>query len=78
MKIKELKEKIKNIPDDFEVILSMDQEGNGFHYLSDVETKEKFVQFDSEYTPEVIHPDDYEEYLNNDDEKLQDCVVLWP
>ena len=38
MTVKELKEQIENLPDDMEVILQKDAEGNGYSPLSDVDS----------------------------------------
>lgn len=71
MNVKELKNILRNVPDDIEVILSSDAEGNSYSpvYTYDV------VFFDSD-NETVTHPDDFsdEEY-----EALEkNAFVLWP
>ena len=47
MNVKELKEAIANLPDEMEVVLQKDSEGNGYSPLSDVDT-------DAVYIPEHL------------------------
>lgn len=52
MNIKELKEKINNLPDEMEVILQKDAEGNGYSPLSGADPEAVYVP-DSTYSGEV-------------------------
>lgn len=75
MTVKELREKLTNLPDDMEVVMSKDEEGNDFKYL--YETEVAHTTIDGRGI-EVMHPDDYED-LDEEDKKLTvECFVLWP
>lgn len=52
MNIKELKEAIKELPDDMEVILEKDSEGNGFSPLAEIDTDIIYLA-NSSYSGEV-------------------------
>ena len=70
MKIKQLKKLINYLPDNMEVILSKDEEGNGFHKLAG-----------SGISPCLIDKN-FVEVHNEEDEDIpdlaEDCLVLWP
>lgn len=74
MKVKELKSAIKDLDDNLEVYVALDEEGNGFNNLYSVDVENVY---DNSYTGdiEVVHKDDLEDY---DPEYLKDGVVLWP
>lgn len=76
MTIKELKEAIKNLPDDLEVILSKDQEGNDFKYLISLDVANIRSLDDEEL--EVVHPDDYNELDKEEKLETSKALVLWP
>ena len=63
-----LREALKGLPDDLPVILSRDEEGNGFNDLYYVEVS-KYID------GEPVHPDDVDSW---DPKELIDVVVLWP
>ena len=75
MKVKELKEKLKDIPDDFEVILSKDGEGNDYSPLAEIDL--------IHYAPEnnwygyVIDKMDWDEELDGGEFK-ENAVGMWP
>lgn len=56
MKVKELREALANAPDDFDVILSRDAEGNGFSPLADAEPCKYIAE--TTWSGQVPHPDD--------------------
>lgn len=83
MKIKELKELIENLPDDMEVILSKDSEGNNYSPLSDGDPNMVYIPettwfgdvYDMGWSAEdACMSDDEWERLN----KLDKSLVLWP
>jgi len=65
MTVKELIAELKKLPNDLEVLLSSDEEGNGFGQLCDVDLSGKNGDGDP------CHPDDV-------DDTMGQCVVLWP
>jgi hypothetical protein len=89
MTIKQLKEIINAIPpdqDDFLVIKSSDDEGNGFKELFDFSLNDNAVfpeQYYSTYNGETAWYDSeeyesYEEWLEECvDETMKPCIVLW-
>lgn len=72
MNIGELKRKIGTLPDETEVFISRDEEGNGFKSLAFVEGE--FIYKDGREV-DVVHPDDVEEYRSDN---LFIGLVLWP
>lgn len=68
--VRSLKDALESLPDDTLVILSRDEEGNGFSQLG-------YVGFDKADPKELypIHPYDYNEEEYPD---AIDIVVLWP
>ena len=81
MKVKELIEILSKCNPDADVVLSRDEEGNGYGSLSDVSLE---YNWDGEYNAEIglkeLTPDlikgGYEEEDTMPDGL--DCVVLWP
>lgn len=83
MKVKELKEEIANLPDDMEIIMQRDSEGNGYSPLSCVDK-------DAVYIPESTWSGDvYSMEWSADDACMEDeeweeikrkprCLVLAP
>lgn len=68
MTVKQLKERLAELPDDFEVIMQSDAEGNSYSPLSGLEGCR--YEEETTWSGEVVHPDD-QEGPNN-------AVVLWP
>ena len=56
MNIKELKEAIANLPDEMEVVLQKDSEGNGYSPLSDVDPNALYIP-DSTWSGNVFPMD---------------------
>lgn len=56
MNVKDLKELIKNLPDDMEVILQKDSEGNGYSPLDDVDSNCVYIA-ESTWSGDVISLD---------------------
>lgn len=54
MKIKELKKAIENLPDDMELLLQDDDEGNGYSHLYGIDTNAICLDIE-EYNPEKIY-----------------------
>ncbi len=83
MKVKELKEYIKNLPDDMEVILQKDSEGNGYSPLSVVDSEARYVP-DSTWSGNVFFDEwSAEDNCMDDDEfkemrKLPQSLILTP
>jgi hypothetical protein len=82
--VKELKEILAGLPDDMEIIMSKDSEGNKFSPLSDVD-------YNSIYVPETtwygtVYSDSWtaDEACYDDEEEWQEVLkqprvlVLWP
>jgi hypothetical protein len=90
MTVKEFKKLVQNIPesqDDWVVVVSRDEEGNGFNefnFLSN-DDGEICTQYYDELEGELRHynEDDYEDFEEfvecvKDDLHLKPCIVLWP
>lgn len=73
MKVKDLKAALFYLPDDMEILLARDEEGNGFYRLQEADGDAKYIKSD-DWELEVVHQDDWPEYLD----ELESCVVLWP
>lgn len=71
MKVKELKEILKDVPDDYEVVMSRDGEGNGFSPLADFGL-EMYVP-DSTWSGEIFSDED-----GRNVEFKENSIVLWP
>ena len=72
MTVAELIEKLKAFPQDSQVLLSRDEEGNGFGALADIDSSCRCEPDGHGFS--LIHPDDNDE----DDPRGDLCVVLWP
>lgn len=69
MNVKELKELIKNMPDDLKVLTATDDEGNGFRQVpTDWCSIEKFTA-----DRDLVAQEDYEEY---DSDELTDYLLI--
>ena len=74
MKVKELRGWLANIPDDYDVILSSDAEGNKYSPLSSYEFGKCFDI--SSWEKEVWFKENWEEEY--DDEFKSNCICLFP
>lgn len=79
MKVKELKELLKNVPDDLEVYLQHDPEGNYYQSLDIIDTNRIYVDGDVYYTGwsadgACMKEDEWEEFKN----QHKRCLVLVP
>lgn len=80
MKVRELIEELKKCDPEYMVVLSMDEEGNGFGELKEIDRHSKFDGEDiglAELTPE-LEDQGYGEEDVMDDTDAKDVVVLWP
>lgn len=79
MKVKKLKKILEKIPDNFDIILSKDSEGNYFSPLC-IETEYAYsIGYyipETTWTGEFITKDQAEH--ENHEEYIENCVVLWP
>lgn len=80
MNVKELKEALANYPDDMPVILSSDEEGNGFNQLYDVAES---MWFESRYGGETYVMEEFIGTLGYTEEDRAPegavkALVLWP
>lgn len=62
--VNDLREALANLDGSLPVILSADEEGNGFKHLYDISTNLKW--------------DDDADYVSEEDDFGSACVVLWP
>ena len=86
MKAKELKELLVHIPDDYEIILSSDSEGNSFSPLSSCSVQEYVAE--NTYSGEILEveedsidclfEEDEEEEIEDEHPNAVSCIVLWP
>ena len=84
MKVKILKELIKDLPDEMSVIIAKDTEGNWFSPVSDVDSGNIYVPetashgevYSAEWSAEdaLMEQDEWEK-LKKEGHR---CVVLWP
>ena len=81
MKVHEVKALLDTYPDDMEVLIARDEEGNGFNSL---EGYGQLVADKGEYEWEVCNPDELTSDPNDEDydkvyfENPQNVIVLWP
>jgi len=75
MKISELKDLLEEYPDDYEVVLSKDSEGNDYSPLGELE--EMLYVPDTTYSGDVYTLKEHNEEFDNDCAQLN-AVVLWP
>lgn len=73
MKVKELIKQLQEIPEDTEVWVSRDEEGNGFNPLGGVDFAK--VWFTDNWEFQFTIEDELDEYP---EDELRDIVVLWP
>ncbi|MFF5973701.1 hypothetical protein ACFY7C_19450 [Streptomyces sp. NPDC012769] len=73
MKIKELREALAGFPDDMEVILQKDAEGNGYSPLAGGE--ESWYEAHQTWCGDAIHEDDYDPAYNREATRV---LVLFP
>jgi len=94
MNVKELKDILKDIPDDYEIVLSSDEEGNSYSPLQGINATEyKYSSEDREIGLKDLTPkheklgyteEDLFDYDIDADEAMfyqrsgVDCVVFWP
>lgn len=74
MNVRELRQQLEGLPDDFPVLFSTDTEGNSFNEVAEVEVSYYRIEGERRHGPDyqVLHPDDVDE----DDE--DQALVLWP
>lgn len=78
MNVKELKELLKDVPDNYLVVASRDPEGNGFQIVYDVNTENQ-VYDDGEIGFKKLTPELKEQGYTKDDLcKGKNCIVIWP
>jgi hypothetical protein len=73
MNVKQLKEAIAELPDDMLVLVSRDEDGNGFKELIAAQVSDVAPYYGKEF--DVIHPDDVPDH---DPAELKKMLVLWP
>lgn len=73
MNVRQLIAELSNFDPNALVIMSSDSEGNHFNPVYEIGDS-KYAPYD-EWSGEVIHPDDEDEYDPSD---ITDAVVLWP
>lgn len=73
MKVKELIKQLKTLPEDTEVWLSSDEEGNDFNPLLDLGFCLAWRH--SKWEFDLIDPDEKDEYPQD---QIQELLVLWP
>lgn len=75
IKVRELIEILKEMPQEQDVVLQRDAEGNGYEFLRCFEDN---LMFDED-NAEVTNKEDYDENKYEDDPEFQpNCVVLSP
>jgi hypothetical protein len=74
MNVGELRAALADLPEDMEIYLSSDEEGNSHHRLAEVDS-ESFI-YDAGWEVEAVNPVDVPEFY--DPEDLTRGVILWP
>lgn len=75
MKVKDLKEKLKDLPEDFEVILASDSEGNEYSPLAEVDLV--CYQPETNWYGYVVDESEWDEDLDGGEFK-ENAVCMWP
>ena len=75
MKVRELIEQLSRMPQDAEVLVSSDSEGNSYDTAYDVDVM-YYVPGDVEYWP--VAPEDIDEYDGLTLDDLVQAVCIWP
>lgn len=76
MNVGELKQLLRHVPDDTQILLASDPEGNGFRPLVDVEDGLIRPNEDKHgYVEDLIDPDEVDE---DEEDNLEARVVFWP
>lgn len=83
MTVKELKQALEGVDDSRIVIMSKDEEGNGFSPLAEASTENDVYMADSTWSGEIalkeLTPELKEQgYTEEDLGDGEDCIVLWP
>jgi SpoU rRNA methylase family enzyme len=87
MNVKDLKEAIKNLPDDMLVVMSSDAEGNRLTTLEEVDgDNNRFIRYKGDWEGEIalkeLRQEDKDRGFTEDevdtDSQGVDAVVLWP
>ena len=68
MKVHEIIELLQKLPQDLEVVVASDDEGNSFRHIP-----KNWVSIEKFYNEDIIHEDDYSEY---DLDELSEYVVI--
>lgn len=74
---KTLIEALKDFPDDMQVIMSKDGEGNNFSPLAEAAGPYQYTP-DSTWSGEIKNEDDAEEGDEDDEPFVPNAIVLWP
>lgn len=78
MNVAELRNELNNYPDDLEILVAKDPEGNGFNKLYSGAVGESYIEKNADkhgYVESTVHPDDAEDY---DEDDLETRLVIWP
>ncbi len=87
MKVKELREIIKDLPDDMLVVVSKDAEGNSITPLAEADAdNNRYIQYKDDWDGEVrlkeLRPENEERGFTDEDVDVdnegEDALVLWP
>ena len=80
MTVKELIERLQTLDQDKLVVLSRDEEGNGYSSLAQVDDNFKYNDWDKEIGISVLTPDMERQGYTEEDvaETGEECVVLYP
>jgi hypothetical protein len=73
MKVKQLKKLLEKFPDNYEVVISSDGEGNSYSPLADA--GETMYVADSTWSGEIRSEEDCKDF---DEDYKENAVVLWP
>ena len=77
MTVRELAEMLADHHPDAYVVMQCDAEGNGYSPLAGIEGGNKY-RAENTWSGEVPHPEDLEDYEDEDLADMIDCVVIYP
>jgi len=81
MNVKELKEFIADFPDDMEIYVASDEEGNDFNSLSYISSGEYAYEDNDQginWGTSMLNIDDVDEKEIIEKNDLKECLVIWP
>jgi len=76
MTVAQLREALKDLPDDMPIVMSKDAEGNNYSPLAQVDPNRQYEPYNT-WSGEIKHPDDEHDQTEEGD-TFALVVCLWP